>query len=502
MVRTHPSTPEQRAQLSAEMLAHPNEHGLITRLSREHNLSRPTLYAWRERAQQALLAAFSPPEHSPALTRSLERQVLTVLLDAHASQRGIQSCLRTLTEQGISLATINAIVQEATQRALDWMQTTIPRSTRALALDEIYANNRRGAILNVVDVHSGAVWASVGPLSVDTDSWILLLWELQEHGLHWDRLVCDGGAAVQAACRSVSPDLPLQADQWHVLHSCSKIQARLRKQLQTLKAQTAVVERQVARLAAGKRPRGKCPKTDLVGHTQEVVATEQVVGWLSYLMHELKRLLEVVVLSRDGLLSAQARESELSAWQSLLSELVSSAPSACEGLLARLQELLSRSMEAMLTFVAQVSALQEGLQAVLSGEQQKLLGWAWLHREELGWSREQVIEALPETWRVAARMLWEGWEQAVRVSSAVERYHSILRPHLAVHRTFSNGMLALLAVWHNHRVFTRGKNKGKNPLHLSGMLEAPSDWLDALGYGPECQAEAPVTSLTQLALAA
>jgi transposase-like protein len=502
MVHKHPSTPLERAQLSAEMLAHPNEHGLITRLSREHNLSRPTLYAWRERARQALLAAFCPAAPSPALTGSLEPHVLTVLLDAHASQRGIQSCLRALTQQGISLQTINSIVQEAGDRALHWMQSDLPVSTRALALDEIYANDRRGAILNVVDVHSGAVWASQGPLPVDTESWILLLWELKEHGLHWDRLVCDGGAAVQAACQTVSPELPLQADQWHVLHSCCKILSRLRKQFHKLKAQTVVVERQVARIAAGKRPLGRCPKTDLIGHTQEVMATEQVLGCLSYLMRELKRLLEVVVLSKDGLLSAEAREQELGCWQSLLSELVSSAPTASQGLLSRLQEVVSDNLAAMLTFVGQVSALQEGLQAVLSGEQQRLLGWAWLHREELGWSSEQVIEALPEAWRSAARMLWQGWEQAVRVSSAVERYHSIVRPHLAVHRSLSNGLLALLAVWHNHRVFTRGKNKGKSPLHLSGMLDAPSDWLVALGYRPEQEVSEVEPSPNLLALAA
>ena len=46
------------------------------------------------------------------------------------------------------------------------------------------------------------------------------------------------------------------------------------------------------------------------------------------------------------------------------------------------------------------------------------------------------------------------------------------------------GMLALLAVWHNHRVLTRGVNTRKSPLHLSGKLDAPTDWLVALGYPP------------------
>ena len=81
-------------------------------------------------------------------------------------------------------------------------------------------------------------------------------------------------------------------------------------------------------------------------------------------------------------------------------------------------------------------------------------------------------------------MLIETWETAVRASSAVENWHSILRPHLAVHRVLSPGLLALLVVWHNHRAFARGPHAGTSPLHLSGMTDAPTDWLVALGYPP------------------
>ena len=73
----------------------------------------------------------------------------------------------------------------------------------------------------------------------------------------------------------------------------------------------------------------------------------------------------------------------------------------------------------------------------------------------------------------------------------MERWHSILRPHLAVHRTLTRGRLALLAVWHNHRVFTRGVHKGQSPLHLSGLVDAPTDWLVALGYPPADAAVLP-----------
>jgi hypothetical protein len=67
----------------------------------------------------------------------------------------------------------------------------------------------------------------------------------------------------------------------------------------------------------------------------------------------------------------------------------------------------------------------------------------------------------------------------------------------------SPGLVALLAVWHNHRVFRRGVHKGTSPLQLSGMGDAPTDWLVALGYPPALShtlsAEADVD---ELALAA
>jgi hypothetical protein len=105
-------------------------------------------------------------------------------------------------------------------------------------------------------------------------------------------------------------------------------------------------------------------------------------------------------------------------------------------------------------------------------------------------------------WRAAARVLLAAWADAVRVSSAVERWHSILRVHLAVHRTLSPGRLALLVVWHNHRVFRRGSHRGYNPLQLSGIADAPTDWLVALGYPPDEAEVQPTTLATAVALAA
>ena len=289
---------------------------------------------------------------------------------------------------------------------------------------------------------------------------------------------------MQAACRTVTPALIVQGDQWHVLHSCAQLQARLDRCLRDLEQQTPVVERQAERVAAGQRPKGRRPKTDLAAHVQDVAVAGRIAEGVRYLTHELHRLLAVVVLDRRGLLDATHRQAELTSLLTLLAELAATAPLPQQALVQQLQRLLQDTLPQLLTFVPQVEQVQHDLRAILSAKQQALVAWAWLRQQGLGWTSRDILAAIPADWRSAARVLLASWDDAVRVSSAVERWHSILRPHLAVHRTLTTGMLALLAVWHNHRVFTRGIHKGKSPLHLSGMTEAPTDWLVALGYPP------------------
>lgn len=497
MGHTHPSTPAQRAQWAATMLAHHGHYGSVTALSRLAHVSRPTLYAWRDQAHNALLAAFQPPAvASPC--QSTPRQILTLWI-THASERGIQSALRELLQRGISLHTISTVLHEAQQRAISWMHSHVPPTTRALALDEIYQNDRCGAYLNVVDVHSGAVWASEGPLRVDCDSWTLVLWELAERGLQWDRVVLDGGVAMQAACRTATPAVIVQGDVWHVLHTCAQVQARLERVGVQLRAQTPVVARQAERVARGQRPLGRKPKTDLAAHARDLATAERVALDVRYLTHELRELLEVVVVRQQRVLSAVERAAEVDVALALLCEVAREAPSPQQGLIEGLHATLNERVGHLLTFVPHLDEVQRSLEGVLPTSEQAVLAWAWLRRRALGWKRSEIVQAVPHVWQAAARVLLCAWDDAVRVSSAVERWHSIQRPHLAVHRTLSTGMLAVLAVWHNHRVYERGVNKGLSPLHLSGMTDAPTDWLVALGYP---LTEAAVQEAASLALAA
>lgn len=159
----HSSTIDQRVGWVSELLVHSGSYGVVSQLSRRIGVSRQTLYNWKAKGQAALQAALVPvKERIAAPTNQLEPAIVTLLLEGHASYRGIQGCLRELLGLHVSLGQIAAVVQEAGERAGQWMSRHRPATVRGLALDEMYGSQRGQAYLSVVD---GAVGSS-GPVPV------------------------------------------------------------------------------------------------------------------------------------------------------------------------------------------------------------------------------------------------------------------------------------------------------------------------------------------------
>jgi len=337
------------------------------------------------------------------------------------------------------------------------------------------------------------VWAATGPVAVDRDSWVLLGWELAARGLRWSGVTLDGGAAMLGACAVLDPALSPQRDVWHVLHTCATVQARLDRAVATVRGQAGPVARRAARLARGLRPRGEA---DPAAHAARLAIAERAAAGLRYLSGELRALLEVAVLVGGQLRDAAARQADLAALTALLAELRADTPADLATHLGHAQATLLAALPGLLTFVPALERIEQQVRGRLTPEALALVAWAWQRRAILGPDHAALLAGLPPAWRPAAALLLAAWDQTVRASSLVEVWHSVLRPHLAVHRTLSPGLLALLAVWHNHRRAARGPHQGTSPLARAG-LDAPPDWLVALGYPPHADAPAPAPRLAQ-----
>jgi hypothetical protein len=418
----------------------------------------------------------------------LPRAVLTLLVEGHASYRGIQTCLAVLLGQHVSLGTITDIVQRAGEKAQAWLEQQVSAPGRVLALDEQYSSKRGEAYLNVVDVHSAQVWASWPAVAVDGESWTLALWYLQEQGVNALGTVSDGGRAIADALRTTKALQTHQRDVWHVLHLAGQVQARLARVVQDEEARQQMIQRQEQhRASTGKQATGRPARTTADEQAQVLSQLHRVQEGVTYLFAQLRGLLEIVVLSQQSkprLLNAAARRGEVETVLDLLEELVQAAPLAVRHEVQKVSKQVRLALPALLYFAEELEAVQQVASAALGEEAVGLIGWAWQRRALLGKQPPHLLAGLNPAWREQARRLLDAWQRAARASSVVENWHSILRPHLAVHRSLSAGLLALLAVWHNHRMAPRGVHEGLSPLQRSGTVKEDHDWLVALGYPP------------------
>ena len=484
----HCSTGEQRSQWISQLLVPEPPHGLVTKLSRTHQVSRQTWYRWKMKGAQARHSALEITHVPAKRTMQVQEQVLTLLIEAHASDRSVQTCLRKLCGTHLSLGSIAGIVQEAGQRAQRWLSQQQASTPRSLALDEQSSSQRGKASLNVVDVHSGQVWATVPPVAVDGARWTLVWWYLHEQGLLCERSVSDGGRAIQEALDQVQRLENHQRDVWHVLQTASPVQGRCDRAWHQVQDRLPIIQRQAERVAQGKKARGRAPLTDIAAHEQRTGQARYGTPAIGYLSQELPSLLDVVVLAphqQAGVLSSSERQEELEAKLPLLEDLQKQAVPIVQKEIQALGKQRRLALPHLLLFATGLDEPQQQADERLGPEAVHLLAWAGPRRALLGPTSKDLLEGLDPAWREAAQALLQVWERTVRESRAVENWHSMVRPHLAVHRTLSAGMLALLAVWHNHQVAPRGVHEGLSPLQRTDTSQPATDWLLALGYSPQ-----------------
>jgi hypothetical protein len=469
-------------RLASHMIAHEGTYGYVSQLSRAYAISRQVLYTLKSRGEEAMEEKFHPKEQLSREEVQIRRAVLLLLTEGHTSRDGIQRCIEDMMGIHVSTGKISAIIHDAGKRAQEWLDQHMPEGMRALVFDEQYSSQRGKAYLNIVDAHSSYVLVSAPPVAVDGESWSILFLTLQDQGVKWDIAVSDGGKAIGEAVREITPECVHQRDIWHVLHECQKVQGRVERAVNQLHEQIPKVEKQAKRIAAGKKPLGRNPKTDVVAHASDVQQMEYLATSLQYLTHELKALLEIVVLEEQSILSSGERQEELDVLLILFSELCEIAPSSLKKEIEKLVRHIQGALSHLVVFCQPLDQIQQSAKEQLGEAAVHLIGWAWLHRAILGPKTKQLAADLPPAWLPVVRELFAAWDEAVRSSSAVENWHSILRPYIAVHRHLSASVLAILAVWHNHRVAPRGLHKGQSPLMRAGLAQKPTDWLVALGY--------------------
>jgi hypothetical protein len=88
---------------------------------------------------------------------------------------------------------------------------------------------------------------------------------------------------------------------------------------------------------------------------------------------------------------------------------------------------------------------------------------------------------------VLAQRLGDILDGACRTSSMIECINGLLKQFLHNRRSFASAdamqaYLNLFTLWHNMRVYQRGKRQGQSPYQRAGIQLHTDDWLELLGF--------------------
>ena len=86
-----------------------------------------------------------------------------------------------------------------------------------------------------------------------------------------------------------------------------------------------------------------------------------------------------------------------------------------------------------------------------------------------------------------AQSLMRLFDAAGHTNSLTESINSLLKSFLNPRQSFQSfdsmqAYLDLFTLWHNSRLFERGKRQGQSPFRIAGVDTPSDDWLDLLGY--------------------
>jgi hypothetical protein len=482
--------------------------GVVTWMSDVFLLSRPALYALSDRVKQRLLPTAEPTaltvmeptgaRISVTATR-MARTVLTVSLPGKTAIRPLRHVLSEAFDQTRSIGWISELLTEAGQNAGHRLRgiDTSPLGTVIAARDETFFAGQ--PLLLVIDpVTTTILLAEVCP-DRQADTWAAALLLAQEQGVTIGGLVEDMARMYGKSQKEAELDVLVQKDVWHIQRDGSQVLRDLERA--AFRATSLVIKLEKQLLKEWDEPLFEEKYVPAVA--KEECCYDQHAAfaeWLSHLVDALE-----LVDWRSG----EIRDLAINQW--LLEETLSAMSDIDQPRVQKWVKTLRRHQKHLLTsldwLAASLKPYRQQLAQIVAPDQQdsfmRTVARHWRLRQALinGHSsfRQQAQAAETTLQEMVAndaqcQQLAENLitllDAACRTSSMIEGVNGLLKQFLHNHQAFRSPetlqlYLNLFVLWHNMRVFDRGKRQGKSPYQLAGIDPGTDDWLTLLGYPAE-----------------
>ena len=411
----------------------------------------------------------------------------------------MQELLKEALGETRSVGWLSELLKEAGERAgkvLMEIDTSAMKDV-IIVRDETYFDEY--PLLLVIDPVSGTILKAIAAPDRTAETWALVLWMAEEQGATLGGVVEDMATMYPASLVEAELDLDVQKDVWHIERDGSKILQRLEKS--ALKQTGKVIKVEKKLLKKWEDDVFIKEYIPLVEKEEQLYEQHQEFStWLSHLCDALELV---------DLRSGEIRDKETNAW--LLEETLHAFEQIDFPRIQTWTQTLRRHQDRLLTFLdwlaSALTPYHDELAQILpspsaSTQFISLVARSWRLRQAVLSNHDslraaslhasQELDALIDDLPLFSSFrdrLFDILDAACRASSLVENINGLLKSFLRQRRSFPDSLtlqryLDLFTLWHNLRVFQRGKRQGHSPYQLAGVHTPSEDWLTLLGYPP------------------
>jgi hypothetical protein len=540
LFNAHKLSSRERRDLALKAML---KHRPVTVLAKESEVSRNFVYEQKDKATDALEKAFNQADKDDEVlftiqvTRNfLHASVLSMALNCHSSERGIVQHFRDIYNHDISEGNVHNILADAAQKASIENKKVDLKPVKIAAHDEIFQGSV--PILVGCDAEALFIYLLAKEQKRDMLTWGTNLLMCQEFGLNPDQAIADFGAGLRAGLKGVWPDLPCDADVFHVLMDLGKINfylenravgtiakvyglkkdvLHLQKQAQSLsnefkkicektKTKAKLVQLNIFEAAA---PNARTLQDNPVEISSKISELESKLMTNQKQQAELSESLSQSSVTEKGIIKLVDIIEIVKDWfqRDILSVAGPDYNKRCElfdfavkVLIDAEKDCPSKHVRKMITklknqrddllrFVLRndkkLDAISKEFEIEIADLRELYELYGTPCESKHRWYQEQKLrKKIGAKFHLAEAKINAIIGETTRASSVIENINSRLRPYFFLRKSFGQESLDLLQFYLNHKTFLRSEHEervGKSPAELLSGQPHPH-WLEMLGF--------------------
>lgn len=490
-------------------------YGLITWASEMYGVSRTSMYELGKRIKARLLSVGDGSEPSASELAQVEseseaglkeievtaeqvnRMILTATFPGNVSIRPTQELLDVAFDQKASIGTISELRLEAGRMAgrvlagLDYS----PVGSVIVGRDETFFQDV--PLLLVIDPVSSTILLALACEDRQAETWGTMLELVQEQGPSIVGFVEDMANTYEKSQKLADlTDATVQKDVWHLLRDGDTLKRKLERSAYKAMHATFDLEKKLVK---------RWDESNFERYVEAVAREEQAITQFDAYAELLSHLYDA--LEMVDLRAGEIRDPATAEW--LLNETLTLMEGLTGKRIASFVKTARNHQSQLLTFLDWIAADLPDWQTRLAdllpdGDDAD----AFQRTAARHWRLQQMLINGHAQWRTTADetalelSLWTEAQPALdafatdlmaildaagHTNSINECVNGILKSFLGNRQSFRNletlqAYLDLFVLWHNMRVFQRGKRRGKSPFQIAGIQTDFDDWLTLLGF--------------------